>query len=121
MIVVPSAGCTHIDSHAREVLIDERLLLPDDGVVYLNWKLAGWLAAIPVEAPLIGDPIELAGCRSTFDAYAMLVPTAFGFIITVSLRSQGARPCQGGSLPAGGDGPPPAARPRKVQALRAGA
>ena len=86
MIVDPSAGCIHIDSHAREVLIDERLLLPDDGVVYLSWKLAGWLAAIQGDASMLGEHIELAGRRRAFDAYAMLVPTALGFIMTVSLR-----------------------------------
>ncbi len=89
MIVDPTAGRIHIDSHAREVLIDERLLLPDDGVVYLNWKLAGWLAAIPGDASMHGDHIELAGRRRAFHAYAMLVPTALGFIMTVSLRSKG--------------------------------
>jgi hypothetical protein len=86
MIVDPSAGCIHIDSHAREVLIDERLLLPDDGVVYLSWNLAGWLAAIQDDASMLGEHIELAGRRRAFDAYAMLVPTALGFIMTVSLR-----------------------------------
>lgn len=89
MIVDPAAGCIHIDSHAREVLIDERLLLPDDGVVYLNWKLAGWLAAIQGETSILGEHAELAGRQRTFDAYAMLVPTTFGFIITVSLRGKG--------------------------------
>ena len=89
MIVDPAAGCIHVDSHAREVLIDEKLLLPDDGVLYLSWKLAGWLAAIPGEAALSGDHIELAGRRRAFDAYAMLVPTTLGFIMTVSLRGKG--------------------------------
>jgi hypothetical protein len=89
MIVDPAAGCIHIDSHAREVLIDERLLLPDDGVVYLNWKLAGWLASIPGGALMIGDHTQMAGRRRAFDAFAMLVPTAFSFIMTVSLRGKG--------------------------------
>lgn len=89
MIVDPAAACIHIDSHAREVLIDERLLLPDDGVVYLSWKLAGWLAAIQGDASMLGEHIELAGRRRAFDAYAMLVPMAFGFIMTVSLKSKG--------------------------------
>lgn len=89
MIVDPAAGCIRIDCHAREVLIDERLLLPDDGVVYLNWKLAGWLAAIPDDAGMIGEHVELAGRRRAFDTYAMLIPTAFSFVMTVSLRCKG--------------------------------
>jgi len=89
MIVDPAAGSIRIDSHAREVLIDERLLLPDDGVVYLSWKLADWLAAIPGDASMLGEHVELAGRRRAFDAYAMLVQTAFGFIMTVSLRCKG--------------------------------
>jgi hypothetical protein len=89
MTIDPAAARIHVGCHAREVLIDERLLLPDDGVVYLSWKLAGWLSAIPVDASLLAEHIALSGRRRAFDAYAMLVPTALGFIMTVSLRCKG--------------------------------
>lgn len=104
MILDPLARRIHVGDHAREVLIDERLLLPDDGVVYLNWRLARWLAAMTDEAHMLGERSVISGRRRLFDAFAMHVPTACGFIMTVSLRSTGSvRAVDGSALDAAAD------------------
>ena len=88
MILAPFTRCIFVGDHAREVVIDERLLLPDEGVVYLNWKLSRWLTALPDDGQMFGAQCEIAGRRRLFDAYAMHVPTACGFILTVNLKGK---------------------------------
>jgi len=104
MILSPLTRSIHIGDHARAVLIDERLLLPDDGVVYLNWRLARWLVIMPQAAhPLCGRQ-EIVGHKRLFDAYVMHVPTVCGFLMTVSLKSKCPAHATGGPGPLEAEG-----------------
>lgn len=89
MVVHNALGCIYLDGHAREVLIDERLLLPDEGVVYLSYTLARWLVTIPDEACIAGARVSISGRTRLYDAYAMHVPGCAGSILTVTLRPTG--------------------------------
>lgn len=91
MLLNDAERCILVDGHAREVLMSERLLLPDDGVVFLSWRLSRWLLSIPNDDQLTGARARLAGRSRMFDAYAMHVPGhASGSgraLLSITLRS----------------------------------
>ena len=91
LLISPAERRIFVDGHAREVLTSERLLLPDDGVVFLGWRLSRWLMSIPGDHALTGARATLAGRSRVFDAYAMHVPGrilgASGALLSITLRS----------------------------------